>query len=71
MGLFSKKDKRPAEYIEENRRLLDEFNVTKAWGVKKYRVAEQFVYDQDKRQFVIVEGPVEDPSVTSGTRTLM
>jgi hypothetical protein len=63
MGLFSKKDKRPAEYIEENRRLLDEFNVTKAWGVKKYRVAEQFVYDEDKRQFVIVEGPVEDPSV--------
>ena len=63
MGLFKKKEKRPAEYIEENRRLLDEFNVTKAWGIKKYRVATQFVYDADKRQFVVVEGPVEDPSV--------
>lgn len=63
MGLFKKKEKRPAEYIEENRRLLDEFNATKAWGIKKYRVATQFVYDADKRQFVVVEGPVEDPSV--------
>lgn len=63
MGLFKKKEKRPAEYLEENRRLLDEFNVTKAWGIKKYRVAMQFVYDMDKRQFVVVEGPIDDPSV--------
>lgn len=63
MGLFSKKDKRPAEYLEENRRLLDEFSVTKAWGIKKYRPAMQFVYDQDHRCFVVVEGPVEDPTV--------
>ena len=63
MGLFKKKEKRPAEYLEENRRLLDDFNVTKAWGIKKYRVATQFVYDADKRQFVVVEGPVEDPAV--------
>jgi hypothetical protein len=63
MGLFSKKDKRPAEYLGENRRMLDEFTVTRAWGVKKYRPAMQFVYDQDHRRFVVVEGPVEDPSV--------
>ena len=63
MGLFSKKDKRPDDYIESNRRLLEEFSVTKALGVKKYRTAMQFVYDQDHRQFVVVEGPVEDPAV--------
>lgn len=63
MGLFSKKDKRPAEYLGENRRMLDEFTVTRAWGVKKYRPAMQFVYDQDHSRFVVVEGPVEDPSV--------
>ena len=63
MGLFGKKDRRPEEYLEENRRLLDGFTVTKAWGIKKYRPAMQFVYDQDKRQFVVVEGPVEDPTV--------
>lgn len=63
MGLFSKKEKRPAEYLEQNRALLQGFNVTKAWGVKKYRPAMQFVYDQEKRQFVVVEGPAEDPSI--------
>ena len=63
MGLFRKKDKRPAEYIESNRRALDSFTVTKAWGIKKYRPAMQFVFDQDRRQFVVVEGPVDDPSV--------
>lgn len=63
MGLFSKKDKRPAEYLESNRKKLDEFQVTKAWGIKKYRVATQFVYDKDRRQFVVVEGPVEDPTI--------
>ena len=63
MGLFSKKDKRPAEYIESNRRLLDAFSVTNAWGVKKYRPAMQFVYDGDRRQFVVVEGPVDDPAI--------
>ena len=63
MGLFSKKDKRPKEYLEENRRKLDAFRVTKAWGIKKYRTAMQFVYDEERRQFVVVEGPVEDPSI--------
>ena len=63
MGLFRKKERRPEEYLEENRRKLDQFNVTKAWGIKKYRTAMQFVYDQERRQFVVVEGPVEDPAV--------
>lgn len=63
MGLFSKKEKRPQEYLESNRRLLDEFNVTKAWGIKKYAPAMQFIYDADRRQFVVVEGPVDRPDV--------
>ena len=63
MGLFSKKEKRPPEYLEENRAKLGSFNVTKAWGIKKYAPATQFVYDADHRQFVVVEGPVEDPAV--------
>ena len=63
MGLFSKKEKRPQEYLESNRKKLDAFTVTKAWGIKKYRPAMQFVYDADRRQFVVVEGPVEDPTV--------
>lgn len=63
MGLLGKKDKRSEEYLEGNRRELEAFSVTKAWGIKKYRPAMQFVYDGDRRKFVVVEGPVEDPSV--------
>ena len=48
------------EYRENNRRELEDFKVTKAWGVKKYPMATQFAYDGDRRQFVVVEGPVED-----------
>ena len=44
---------------EKNRRALEDFQVTKAWGVKKYRVAMQFIYDAEKRCFVVVEGPEE------------
>lgn len=44
---------------EENRRLLDDFEVTKAWGIKKYADAMQFVYDAGKRQFVVCEGPAD------------
>lgn len=43
----------------ENRGKLDNFNVTKAWGVKKYPVATQFIYDGENRNFVVVEGPEE------------
>lgn len=62
-GLFDKKDKRPDEYLESNRKKLESFNVTKAWGIKKYRTAMQFVYDEDRREFVVVEGPVDDPEI--------
>ena len=51
--------RRQHEYREENRRLLDDFEVTKAWGIKKYADAMQFVYDAGKRQFVICEGPTD------------
>lgn len=67
MGFFSKKKKDapdPKERAakEENRRKLDEFNVTKAWGIKKYEGAGayQFIFDEEKRWFVVVPGPVSD-----------
>ncbi|MBR0308678.1 MAG: hypothetical protein IJH92_07275 [Mogibacterium sp.] len=61
MGLFSKKKESPEElaFKEENRRKLENFVVTKAWGIKKYRPAMQFIYDGNARQFVVVEGPEE------------
>lgn len=31
--------------------------MTKAWGVKKYPVAMQFIYDEPHQWFVVVEGP--------------
>lgn len=43
----------------ENHSLLDEFNMTKAWGVKKYPLSIQFIYDKNHRWFVCVEGPAE------------
>ncbi len=46
-------------YREENRKDLEDFTVTKAWGVKKYTDAMQFVYDAEKRQFVVCKGPAE------------
>ena len=59
MGLFSRKpkDTRTDEYRESNRAKLSEFNVTKAWGIKKYSDAMQFIYDKEKSQFVVVTGP--------------
>ncbi|WP_270303420.1 hypothetical protein [Baileyella intestinalis] len=63
MGMFSKKEKfiSPEELSakEENHQLLEQFQVTKAWGVKKYQVAMQFIYDDDHKWFVVVEGPEE------------
>lgn len=58
MGLFSKKPS--AEEIaalEENRKRLDDFEVTAAWGVKKVATAKQFIYDEKNRNFVVVDGP--------------
>lgn len=51
--------RRQLEYREDNRKALDDFEVTKAWGIKKYADAMQFVYDAGKRQFVICEGPAD------------
>lgn len=51
--------RRQLEYREENRKALDGFEVTKAWGIKKYADAMQFVYDSGKRQFVVCEGPAD------------
>ncbi|MBQ0005717.1 MAG: hypothetical protein KBS68_07655 [Clostridiales bacterium] len=58
MGLFSKKISEEEKlYQEENRKLLEAFTPTKALGVKKVQVATQFIYDEDRKQFVVVEGP--------------
>lgn len=63
MGLFSRKKEISPEELqakEENKKKLEEFNVTKAWGVKKYPMSMQFIFDKDKKQFVVVEGPEEE-----------
>ncbi len=60
MGIFSKKKVEVVETIspeELNAKRLKAFEPTKAWGIKKYEDAIQFIYDEDKRQFVVVEGP--------------
>ncbi len=44
---------------EENKERLAAFVPTKAWGVKKYGPAYQFIYDEERRQFVVAEGPEE------------
>lgn len=51
--------RRQLSYREENRKALNDFTVTKSWGVKKYADAMQFVYDAEKRQFVVCEGPAD------------
>lgn len=67
MGIFSKKSAKPQDSAElaareENRKKLEEFNVTKAWGIKKYEGAGayQFIFDEEKKWFVVVPGPVSD-----------
>ena len=61
MGLFNFKTKAKEEekvFQQENlKRLESEFDVTKASGVKKYPEATQFIYDKERRCFVVVEGP--------------
>ncbi|MDD6707929.1 hypothetical protein [Eubacterium pyruvativorans] len=53
MGLFKRKEKTlsPEECAakEENRRMLEQFQVTKAWGIKKYPTAMQFIYGETHR----------------------
>ena len=61
MGLFSRKKTSQEEMLfqKENRARLEEFVVTKAWGVKKYATANQFIYDAEHKWFVVCEGPEE------------
>ncbi len=47
-------------YREANKEKVESFEITKAWGIKKYGPAMQFIYDEGKRQFAVVEGPAED-----------
>lgn len=51
--------RRQLNYREKNRKALDDFEVTKSWGIKKYADAMQFVYDAGRRQFVVCEGPAD------------
>lgn len=61
MGLFKTKHivtEAEREFQKENMiRLRDEFDMTKAMGVKKYPDAMQFIYDKERRCFVVVQGP--------------
>lgn len=64
MGLFFRKKTEEVSNEErfareENRMKLEEFQMTKALGVKKYEAAMQFIYDEEARRFVVVEGPAE------------
>ena len=60
MGLFSKKlSAEEIAALDENRRRLDDFEVSAAWGVKKVANAKQFIYDEKNRNFVVVDGPEE------------
>lgn len=60
MGLFSKKPSQEELAAREaNKELLDNFNPTASWGVKKKQPSTQFMYDENARTFVVVEGPDE------------
>ena len=61
MALFGKKKMSPEEQAarEMNKTKLDGFKVTKALGIKKYESAMQFIYDNENKQFAVVEGPEE------------
>lgn len=65
MGLFFKKKEDPEEVaareaaVKANEERLAAFDMTKALGVKKVQTALQFIYDEGKRQFCVVEGPAE------------
>lgn len=65
MALFFKKKEDPEvaaakeAAVAANASRLEAFNMTKALGVKKVATAEQFIYDEEKRQFCVVDGPAE------------
>lgn len=39
--------------------MLEQFQVTKVWGIKKYPTAMQFIYDEANWWFAVAEGPVD------------
>lgn len=65
MALFFKKKEDPEikaareAAVAANTERLAAFDMTKALGVKKVATALQFIYDEEKRQFCVVEGPAE------------
>ena len=63
MGIFNTTHKVTEEekafQIENLERLKNEFDMTKAMGVKKYPDAMQFIFDKGRRCFVVCEGPEE------------
>lgn len=61
MGLFKKKKISLEEeaFQKENQKELENFHMTKAWGVKKYPTSMQFIFDKDQKCFVVVEGPAK------------
>ncbi len=61
MGIFFKKEEavETVSEAEMNEKKLEAFVPTRALGIKKYPEAMQFIYDEDHRRFVVVEGPEE------------
>lgn len=60
MGLFSKKPSQEELAAQEaNKEVLEKFNPTASWGVKKKQPSTQFMYDEVMRSFVVVDGPDE------------
>lgn len=63
MGIFNTKHEVTAEekqmQAENLKRLESAFDATKAMGVKKFPDAMQFIYDKERKCFVVVQGPEE------------
>ena len=64
MGLFDfmrkGKEEKKAFQQENLKRLESEFDATEALGEKTFPNAMQFIYDKERRCFVVVEGPEDD-----------
>lgn len=60
MGLFNKKPSQEELAAKEaNLQVLEKFNPTASWGVKKWQPSTQFMYDENMKAFVVVDGPDE------------
>lgn len=60
MGLFSNKPSQEELAAREtNLETLNKFNPTASWGVKKWQPSTQFMYDDNMKAFVVVDGPDE------------